>query len=104
MRFDAAKVAEKLEVRMGRQAILERPDPPDITIVLLQPVACGGDGDMELTSPAWRKSSYSGSGVNCVEAGHVPGVVLVRDTTQHGHGPVLRVTTDAWRRFIITVK
>jgi transcriptional regulator with XRE-family HTH domain len=38
MRFDAAKVAEKLEVRMARQAILERPDPPDITIVLWEPV------------------------------------------------------------------
>ena len=38
MRFDAAKVAERLEVRMARQAILERPDPPDITIVLWQPV------------------------------------------------------------------
>jgi transcriptional regulator with XRE-family HTH domain len=38
MRFDAAKVKEKLDVRMGRQAILERADPPDITIVLWQPV------------------------------------------------------------------
>jgi hypothetical protein len=38
MRFDAAKVAERLEVRMSRQAILERPDPPDITIVLWEPV------------------------------------------------------------------
>jgi Domain of unknown function (DUF5753) len=38
MRFDAAKVAERLGVRMSRQAILERPDPPDITIVLWEPV------------------------------------------------------------------
>ena len=38
MRFDAAQVAERLEVRMSRQAILERPDPPDITIVLWEPV------------------------------------------------------------------
>ena len=38
MRFDEAKVAERLEVRMARQAILERPDPPDITIVLWEPV------------------------------------------------------------------
>jgi hypothetical protein len=37
-RFDAAKVAERLEVRMSRQGILERPDPPDITIVLWEPV------------------------------------------------------------------
>ena len=38
MRFDPVKVAERLEVRMARQAILERPDPPDITIVLWEPV------------------------------------------------------------------
>jgi transcriptional regulator with XRE-family HTH domain len=38
MRFDAARVAEKLEVRMARQAILERADSPDITIVLWEPV------------------------------------------------------------------
>lgn len=38
IRFDEAKVAERLEVRMSRQAILERPDPPDITIVLWEPV------------------------------------------------------------------
>jgi Domain of unknown function (DUF5753) len=38
MRFDEAKVAERLEVRISRQAILERPDPPDITMVLWEPV------------------------------------------------------------------
>lgn len=38
MRFDPAKVAERLEVRMSRQAILERPDPPDITVVVWEPV------------------------------------------------------------------
>ncbi len=38
IRFDEAKVAERLEVRMARQAILERPDPPDVTIVLWEPV------------------------------------------------------------------
>jgi transcriptional regulator with XRE-family HTH domain len=38
MRFDAATVKEKLEVRMARQSILERANPPDITIVLWEPV------------------------------------------------------------------
>lgn len=38
MGLDDAKVAEFLEVRMGRQAIIDRPDPPDITIVLWEPV------------------------------------------------------------------
>ena len=50
-------------------------------------------------NPGWRKSSYSSNGgVDCVEAAHAPGVVLVRDTTQHGTGPVLRVTPTDWRR------
>jgi transcriptional regulator with XRE-family HTH domain len=38
MGFDEAKVTEFLEVRMGRQAIIDRPDPPDITIVVWEPV------------------------------------------------------------------
>jgi transcriptional regulator with XRE-family HTH domain len=38
MAFDDAKVTEFLEVRMGRQAIIDRPEPPDITIVLWEPV------------------------------------------------------------------
>ena len=52
-------------------------------------------------SPSWRKSSYSANGgTDCVEAGHVPGAVLVRDTTQAGAGPVLRVAPAAWTRLL----
>jgi hypothetical protein len=52
-----------------------------------------------VVNPSWRKSSYSANGgAQCVEAGHVPGAVLVRDTTQHGAGPVLRVTPRDWTR------
>ena len=55
-------------------------------------------------SPCWRKSSYSANGgAECVEAGHVPGAVLVRDTTQHGTGAVLRVTPGDWTRLLHTV-
>jgi hypothetical protein len=55
-------------------------------------------------SPGWRKSSYSANGgAECVEAGHVPGAVLVRDTTQHGTGPVLRVTPANWTCLLRTV-
>ena len=51
-------------------------------------------------NPSWRKSSYSDNGgAGCIEAAHVPGAVLVRDTTQHGTGPVLRVTPHDWSRF-----
>jgi Domain of unknown function (DUF397) len=52
----------------------------------------------------WRKASYSNGTGSCVEAGTVPGVVLIRDTAQHGRGPVLRVTPADWKRFTATIK
>jgi Domain of unknown function (DUF397) len=52
----------------------------------------------------WRKSTYSGgSGGNCVEVASVPGHVAVRDTTQEGRGPVLRVSAADWSRLMKTV-
>jgi hypothetical protein len=49
----------------------------------------------------WRKSSFSGNGgPDCVEVGGHGGSVLVRDTKQHGHGPVLQLGVAAWRRFV----
>jgi len=54
---------------------------------------------------SWRKSSYSNNGGgDCVEAAHVPGAVLVRDTKDNGVGPVLRVTPSDWGRFTATVR
>jgi len=41
--------------------------------------------------------------MNCVEAGHAAGAVLIRDTKDNDLGPVLRVTVSDWRRFITTV-
>jgi len=59
---------------------------------------------MQTLGAQWRKSSYSANGgQDCVEAGHVPGAILVRDTTQHGTGPVLRVTPGDWKRFTASV-
>ncbi|HUN36021.1 MAG TPA: DUF397 domain-containing protein [Trebonia sp.] len=55
-------------------------------------------------SANWRKASYSNGTGSCVEAGHVPGLVLVRDTTQHGHGPVLRLAPADWTRLLNSVK
>jgi hypothetical protein len=56
-------------------------------------------------SPGWRKSSYSDNGgAQCIEAGHVPGAILIRDTTQRGHGPVLQVTPVAWRRLVTVIR
>jgi hypothetical protein len=65
----------------------------------------GGGECVEVGAVPWRKSTYSGNGGgNCVEAAHVPGVVLVRDTQQHGAGPVLRVTVAEWSRLTSTIK
>lgn len=48
----------------------------------------------------WRKSTFSdGNGGQCLEAADTPGAVLVRDTKDNGHGPVLTVTPAAWHRF-----
>lgn len=61
---------------------------------------------MEGTSAViWRKSSRSGgNGGECVETSSVSGTVLVRDTKQHGQGPVLQFSADAWRAFAEKVK
>jgi len=54
---------------------------------------------------SWRKASYSGNnGGNCVEAGSAPGAVLVRDTKQDRHGPVLQFSASAWRAFADRIK
>ena len=54
----------------------------------------------------WRKSSYSGNGGgSCVEVGQAAdGTVLVRDTKDHGHGPVHRFTPAEWRAFVAGVR
>jgi hypothetical protein len=65
----------------------------------------GGSSCVEVGAIPWRTSTYSGNGGStCIEAGHVAGAVLVRDTTQHGRGPVLRVTPGDWARFTATVR
>ncbi|WUH97732.1 DUF397 domain-containing protein [Spirillospora sp. NBC_00431] len=54
----------------------------------------------------WRKSSYSGTGNNCVEAGRAGkrGVVGVRDTASGGAGPVLEFEVDVWAAFLMEVR
>jgi hypothetical protein len=59
---------------------------------------------METLDPRWRKSSYSDNGGDCVEAANRNGHVLVRDSKQHGRGPVLVLTADAWQAFAEQVK
>ncbi len=52
----------------------------------------------------WRKSSFSGgNGGQCVEAGSIPGAVLVRDTTNRDSG-TLTFSAQAWKTFAATIK
>jgi hypothetical protein len=80
MRFDAAQVAERLEVRMGRQAILERPDPPDITIVLWEPVLTHQVGSSETMREQLRR---------LVELSDMPTVTIHVLRAAHGANPGL---------------
>ena len=49
----------------------------------------------------WRKSTLSSAGDNCVEiAFAADGSVGVRDSKQHGLGPVLEFTPDEWTAFL----
>ena len=65
----------------------------------------------DFSCAGWRKSSYSNSSANCVEvAVAAPGTgaaattVGVRDSKQHGSGPVLEFPADVWHRFIAGTK
>lgn len=53
---------------------------------------------------SWRKSSFSGNGGECVEVVGHDGMILVRDTKDHGHGPVQRFTRAEWRAFVAGVR
>ena len=53
----------------------------------------------------WRKSSFSGAnGGDCVEAAGHGGMIWVRDTKDHGHGPVQRYSPAGWRAFLAAVR
>ncbi len=60
---------------------------------------------MTSSEPAWRTSSYSGTqGGNCVQVAAHDGMILVRDTKDHGHGPVHTFTAARWRAFLAAVR
>jgi len=52
----------------------------------------------------WRKASYSNSTGGCVEVAAMRRTVGVRDSKQHGTGPVLRFSAAAWQAFLAQVK
>lgn len=68
---------------------------------------CSGDGNncVEVAT-AWRTSSHSGpNGGNCVEVAADAGArVLVRDTKQDGRGQIHSFTAKAWREFVAQLK
>ncbi|SDH15702.1 protein of unknown function [Sinosporangium album] len=54
-----------------------------------------------MLSDHWHKSSLSGStGGGCVEARWDGAAVHVRDTKQHGQGPMLMFTRGEWEAFL----
>ena len=60
---------------------------------------------MDLSTAAWRKSSYSGgNGGQCVEvADNLRSVIALRDS-KLPHGPVLLFNPSEWRSFVAGVK
>ena len=57
----------------------------------------------ELSRAAWRTSSYSNNGGECVELAAAGALVRVRDT-KHRAGAVLTFTPEAWERFTVSLK
>jgi hypothetical protein len=61
-------------------------------------------GNCVEVATGWRKSSYSSSSGNCVEVAGTARSVAVRDTKQHGRGPILEFTPGAWREFLADIR
>jgi hypothetical protein len=60
--------------------------------------------DLDLSSAAWRTSTYSNNGGACIEiAAAAPGVVAVRDS-KDPDGPALAFTPGQWMAFTSIVK
>lgn len=59
---------------------------------------------MDSMTLRWRKSSRSNiNGGECVEVARTTAGILTRDS-KHPHGPMLRLTPQAWRAFVADVK
>jgi hypothetical protein len=60
-------------------------------------------GTQEIAAARWRKSSYSGSGNNCVEVAEVAGGRAVRDSKNPDGGHVI-LGAHAWEAFLTDIK
>ncbi|TDQ53114.1 DUF397 domain-containing protein [Actinorugispora endophytica] len=56
-----------------------------------------------MNEPMFRKSSYSGSGNDCVEVADVPGASVVRDTRNRDEATLLFPSAE-WRAFLTAAK
>jgi hypothetical protein len=56
----------------------------------------------EIVPDAWRRSSFSGGGNNCVEVAEGPSHIQVRDSKNPG-GPRLRLTRAAFAAYLDAV-
>jgi len=57
----------------------------------------------DLSRAAWRTSSYSNNGGECVEVASVDGAIGVRDTKDRT-GAVIRLSAQTWQRFTASLK
>ena len=52
----------------------------------------------------WRTSSRTDNGQACIEVAPTRDAVLVRDTKDHGAGPVIEFSHDQWATFVHDVQ
>ncbi|MQY17796.1 DUF397 domain-containing protein [Nocardia macrotermitis] len=59
---------------------------------------------LDTTDAVWFKSRHSGPDGNCVEVAFLrDGNVALRDTKDHGRGPMLGFTPGEWDSFVAGV-